>query len=570
MLKSITITLFYKKHFMKYTAFRSILLLLFVVLLSACNKVPDHVKYIPKNAAFVVGIDTKELGKKMIWNALWGSDLLDDMKASMPDTGPIVKGLEDAGLDVMNTLYIYSNVDFSFSNIEPFTMLVPLADEKKWEQFFSENFAGNTLQKNGAIKTVAMPDQLTIAWSKDILILQKRFSVFDSAGAASAHTISKAFEVSKENIATDKRFKKLQTSGKDITLWVNYDSYLSQPGNPITNAATGFSSVQKLWKNSAFALGVDFNNGKINADALLYVSDMLKESFSTSKFNHPDNKMIQQLPFQHRAIAMAVALPMEGLKRTLEATGFLGLMNMVLMEGGISAEDIFQSFTGDMAVTINNVHTFPDTTTSLFTDTALSNYYKPSGTTTKSDYVYVMKIKDSKRFEKLFGYLQTVLELTPLEKDMYQIRSYDSTYLLIQNNFVVLSNRQELGKNFVSGANSKLSEATTSAAILSEKPYTFYLDVQQLLGGLMADTTAAKNAEMREIKKLLRDARINGGTLKNGAFEYHGELNFINQKEDALLQLLHLASKIESLKPQEKEAATSPNQVVPAIDSTHP
>lgn len=52
-----------------------------VLLLSACHSLPDHAKYIPKNAVAVLSVDIENLGKKVAWNAITGSKIFDEWKA---------------------------------------------------------------------------------------------------------------------------------------------------------------------------------------------------------------------------------------------------------------------------------------------------------------------------------------------------------------------------------------------------------------------------------------------------------------------------------------------------------
>ena len=59
-----------------------------IVFLSSCSSVPDHAKYIPKDASVVVALNIKEIGKTLTWSSIKGSKVLDDLKkGSSGDTG---------------------------------------------------------------------------------------------------------------------------------------------------------------------------------------------------------------------------------------------------------------------------------------------------------------------------------------------------------------------------------------------------------------------------------------------------------------------------------------------------
>ena len=60
------------------------IILLAVVFFSACNHIPDHARYIPKDAVAVAGINLKSLSKKIAWNMITGSKLFKEMQSRIP------------------------------------------------------------------------------------------------------------------------------------------------------------------------------------------------------------------------------------------------------------------------------------------------------------------------------------------------------------------------------------------------------------------------------------------------------------------------------------------------------
>ena len=52
-----------------------IIMAFIVITVFSCNKIPNHAKYIPKNALGVFAIDMDKLSKKLIWNVLTGSEI---------------------------------------------------------------------------------------------------------------------------------------------------------------------------------------------------------------------------------------------------------------------------------------------------------------------------------------------------------------------------------------------------------------------------------------------------------------------------------------------------------------
>ena len=63
----------------------TILTLLSAALLSACSSMPDHLRYVPKDAIAVTGINLRGLSKKIAWNLITGSKLFKEMQKRIPE-----------------------------------------------------------------------------------------------------------------------------------------------------------------------------------------------------------------------------------------------------------------------------------------------------------------------------------------------------------------------------------------------------------------------------------------------------------------------------------------------------
>src|ERR1017187_996193 len=120
----------------------TILIFMAVVLFTACNRMPDHARYIPKDAVAVAGINLKSLGKKIAWNVITGSKLFKEMQKRIPEKNAkdAVSGIEKAGIDAMNTFYVYVKTDTRFKGGNRITGLVPLSDASLWEAYVKQTF----------------------------------------------------------------------------------------------------------------------------------------------------------------------------------------------------------------------------------------------------------------------------------------------------------------------------------------------------------------------------------------------------------------------------------------------
>ena len=79
------------------------------LVLFSCNKIPNHAKYIPKNALGVFTVDMDKLTKKLIWNVLTGSEIFDEMQKDVKneESKKAMKDFSNIGIDATSTLYIF-------------------------------------------------------------------------------------------------------------------------------------------------------------------------------------------------------------------------------------------------------------------------------------------------------------------------------------------------------------------------------------------------------------------------------------------------------------------------------
>src|SRR3954467_11860374 len=119
-----------------------IFLILTVFLFSACSKLPDHARYIPKDAVAVAGINLKSLSKKIAWNMITGSKLFKEIQKRMPQQNAkdAMMGIEKAGLEISSTFYVYVSADTRYKGGNRVTGLIPLADAARWEAYVKQVF----------------------------------------------------------------------------------------------------------------------------------------------------------------------------------------------------------------------------------------------------------------------------------------------------------------------------------------------------------------------------------------------------------------------------------------------
>ena len=540
----------------------TIFIFLAMVLFSACNRMPDHARYIPKDAVAVAGINLKGLGKKIAWNMITGSKLFKEMQKRIPEKNAkdAVSGIEKAGIDAMNTFYVYVKTDTRFKGGNRITGLVPLSDASQWETYVKQTFPQVDIKQHGERKEASLGSNMYVGWSKNLLIIinvmPTTADYFDPGADGSEQQakpaldivaisaeMDNAFNVTKENsIVGNKRFADLEMAGHDLTFWLNYDQLMSQymSGNVAEKMGVSFSNT--LWKDAGFAAGFDFVKGKITGDMRYYLSPEMKDIGTELGAANTDKDILDRLPNQNMDLLMAIHVSPKGIKSIMEKMGILGLVNIGLGAEGLNADNVLDAFTGDMAIVMNDfsLHT-ENVRDSFMGQVVVHQNQKPSLSMS-----YVIKINKKEEFQKLLK-LAKETGLPAMDNGfVYPIDDKDSIYIVINDQYLVVSNKYANATGFLKGnfKSQKMPEAIASQ--VSGHPVALYVDIQQLFKNIDASISHSPHdsAMIMESKKLLNNMSLAGGAFKDNAFEYHLDINFTNIDENSIIQLLDYGMKM--------------------------
>jgi uncharacterized protein DUF4836 len=526
----------------------AILIVLAIGLLSACNRMPDHARYIPKDAVAVAGINLKSLSKKIAWNMITGSKLFKEMQDRIKEknTRDAMAGIEKAGVDAINTFYVYVKTDKRFTSGSRVTGLVPLSDAGEWETYLKQILPGVQITQHGDIKEASLGRDLYVGWNKHLLILMNTMGGSESGpdagspatdnNAAMAAEMDNAFAVKSENsVLGDQHFTKLEMEGHDVTFWLNYDQLMTQYSGNMAEKM-GVSLSNSLWKDAAFTAGFDFVKGKITGEMRYFLGPDMKEIGTELGATNADNDMLSRLPSQDLDMLLALHVSPKGLKSLLDKTGLLGLANVGLSTQGLNADNVFDAFTGDMAFVMNKFSLHSENVTDSFMGQAVVHQnQKPS-----LDMSYVIKINKKENFQKILKLAKDLGLQTMGDGFVVPLDDKDSVYIMMNDQYAVASNKYTSATGFLKGdfKSQKMSE-TASARVLNH-PWALYLDIQQLFKNIDPGIShsAHDSAMISESKKLLSYISANGGEFKENAFEYHLDVTFTNPDENSIIALM--------------------------------
>ena len=544
------------QHFPRITLFA----LLAAALFSACSKIPDHARYIPKDAVAVAGINLKSLGKKIAWNMITGSKLFQEMQKRIPEksTKDAMNGIEKAGIDLSNTLYVYVKPDTRFKGGNIITGLVPLSDAGLWETYVKQVFPQAIIKQHGDHKETSLGRDMFVGWNNKLLVIINVLSIptdYSQLDRSSSGIIDKpmedvaglsaemdnAFNVAKDNsIITNPHFSVLESEGHDITFWLNYGQLMDQYGSNVSGSGVSLSGA--LWKDAAFTSGFDFKKGKISGDMHYYLPDEMKEIGTELGSVNADKDMLDRLPNQNMDLLFAMHVSPKGFKLLLEKMGVLGLANTALATQNMNIDNVLDAFTGDMSFVMNDFSLHTETEVDSFMGQAVIHQnQKP-----KLSMSYVMKINKKENFQKLIALAKENGLQQSGDAYIIPLDDKDTVYAMVNNQYLIVSNKYPYTTGFLQGnfKNQKMPEPAATA--ISGHPFAMYLDVQEVFKNIDAGIThsAHDSAMIMESKKLLSNISLNGGEFLNNAFSYHLDINFTNTDENSLIELMDYGMKI--------------------------
>ncbi len=528
---------------------------------------PDHARYIPKDAVVVAGINLRSLSKKIAWNVITGSKLFKEMQQRLPqkNANDAVTGIEKSGIDFVNTIYFYVKPDNRLKGGNRLCALVPLSDAGDLESYLKKVIPDFQVSQRGDRKEGVIKNLMYVSWNKKLLIITNMTgadgadymdllkSGGDAANKAADQTennaeMDNAFNVTAENsLVNNKHFKNLETNGHDITIWVNYDQLMSQYMNDnVAGKMGGLSLSNTLWKDAAFAAGFDFKSGKISGDLDYYVSEELTDIGKDLGSIDVDKDMTQRLPMKNMDMVVAWHLSPSGLKKSIEKTGLLGLVNLGLGSQGLSFDNVMDAFSGDMAFVMNNL----SVKTIVEEDELMGQKVKHATQKPGMDMTFVIKMNKKENFLKMFDMYKEMAGFYPYghAKDCYAypLDTKDSLFFLINDRYLAASNKYENVEGYINGKfKSEGLPSIVKSGVLGH-PVGMVMDIAEMVKNIdpAIVTTPHDSAVLAVSKKLLSSISINGGTFKNNSFGSHIDINFTNSDENSIIALMDYGLRI--------------------------
>lgn len=549
------------------------------VVFSACSKLPEQSKYIPKTAGVVLNINSKEISKKLITNGITMDKLFTAVqdKDTASTAAKAWKDAENSGIDLQSNFFV--SVVFNSSQQSYVSMTGGLKDAAKFEAYLKKNIANYSLKTKKDFQYVWEEDQkAVIGWNKETVIYVKGVDAdklksgmpggaapaypdtdseaVDSAVAAPASVVTAVasaeedtwvaetdhlFHLKKEETAgTIEAFKDLLKGDADISVYVNPEPIYS------TQATMIPANLKEIISGSYYTGAVNFDKGKIVMEGSSYMGKEMAAIYKKYGAQEADLDMLEKYPSSNITGFLVYGFDFRMLGDIIKSTGMDGIVNMTLHSSGLTLDDILAAFKGQMVFVASD-----------FAVSKTPNPYFPEDSITKPDakWLFAMKVGDKAAFNKVMA-SPMVGGMFTKQGDHYVMNQQmpGMPAVSITDKLVTLASDNNVLTQYLDGKSKAGGLDNSFVSKIKGNPLGGYVNLEKIVNNIPEEEVPADGKELAgQFKNLLKDATVLSEKFDGKVQHSHMILTFKNENENSLVQLVNLGTNVAKYMQDKKK-----------------
>ncbi|MEP6466625.1 MAG: DUF4836 family protein [Parafilimonas sp.] len=501
-----------------------------IIAFAACkNAVPKLALYVPKDASVVLTIDPKSVMDKISSSGITIDSIANMFTKKDNDYALRWNDIKNSGIDLSQSIYLFSKQTNSVQNgnVSNNGIIAEVQDAAKLEAFLKKEKVGTDVLSGGKYKYIALGNDFVAGWTDKVLIISAVTggnaapgTYSTGEGTLSQLQLTTLFgQEESASIAAADGFNDMLSKKGDMYFYTNAYANLS------TNPMLGMSKISSLIEGSYTSGTVDFENGKIVANATTHNSKALADILSKYSSKEIDKSMVTKFPDNVTGFGVVSFNP-KILLDILHYVGFDIMANGYVSQMGFTLDDVMNAFSGDIAFAASNIsikqNNSPD----------MNNMNADE----KNKYLLIMRIGDKTSFDKVMAALVNK-HLLSKNGDQYQLGTSGGHSFTIEtsgNDFLVGSG-DDLIKMYESG-NGKSNLPGDVEKEMNNKSMAMYVDVNAILKNInINDTSGEKSLMLAQstFKNFTASSSKGDGKTIDGNFT----LNFVNTNENSLASL---------------------------------
>lgn len=545
---------------MKLLTRLSLLLLVVIALCTSCKKaVPKQIKHIPKNAAFVAGINTKSLQSKIeknqtaienIMKSVAGSDsALNNGKQEFED-------LKNSGIDLSENFYmsvVSKGGGMGTGTSGVLSGIGVVKDASKLEAYIKKKHPTQEIKKEKDYSYITWQGENMVAWTDDLFIgmsYQQSYTggmEFDSATGSYnlkrpvnaemdlMTEVASYFNLKEDqSVASIPEFRDLMQDKSDAVMWINSSSFSENLPLPLPK-------LKELIGNSFTAASLNFDDGEIDMNTKSYTSPQLRDIYKKFDSKNVDLGMIANYPSNNINGFMVFAFDpqvINAIVKYLEVGGMVDGFLTKFMGSNYTLEEALKSIKGELAF-IYSDFTMPG----MSSNVTPPNAGMQPNPMPKAKMLLNIPVGDKTQMNRLLdkvvstGMLVKVnneYKIAPQFQAMGMHLSVDDKNLIVSSDSAVIVQYK-----------SKSAKAVIDKDVMKDfkdKPAAFYINIESILNGMPANSDTSINTIMTRAKETFKDITAYSNGFNGKYSEGKVAFRFKNEKENSLTSFLNFIS----------------------------
>lgn len=352
------------KNYMKL--FQMSLVMLSVVFLASCSTEKSNLTAVPNDAGFVMVIDGKAINEKGNINSLSESKAYKKVLAEFSDEQLqdfeqfeyIFKDIEESGIAINDEFIAFVKM-VEGEPVIGFNFLV--LDKSKIDALFQKVIDKEedlTIINEDGISFFTK-EQAIIAWSEQQLLVLTESGVVEDVLINNAKALLK--QSADQSISSNDTYSDFYAKKKDVSVWFNYDLFLNNM--PPAQQMMLASSMPFSMKGTYFYAYINFEKGEVIAEYESIMNDEMKKYMKEYKLINDD--------FDADVLKMLPATSYANMEMSINVFDYYHMfldmykekqvdtdvyIKQAEEELGVTIDELLNSFSGEMAITMHGIH----------------------------------------------------------------------------------------------------------------------------------------------------------------------------------------------------------------------
>jgi hypothetical protein len=551
---------------------RSFLVLSVVVLLfaSCSNKGGKSGLLVPKDAAFVLHINTESLTSKLSWSEIqqttWFKGLQKGLQKEAESNDSLANKLladpSSSGVDTKKDFVLFSRKHNGggYMVFEGF-----LNSQATYEQTLAEmtKKKPKEIKKSGEFSYMVPDSKSVVVWNKSRFAMVSNAKMLGMGGSMPGGLMrnrnlsneniefetdsllifgQQALTLEGDNLENDSRYADLVKDGRDMHMWFN--TGMMSAGMNMLKEKLPMANFDAVLKGTVSAVSISFENGKISAKSKQYYNDEMTKVIAANRPQPISADIINRLPSSDVVAVMAFNFAPNTIKDVLKMLGVDVMANAFLAtkyQTGI--DELLNATKGNVVLAISDPQMNTDTMS--FGGRTQIVPKMPS-----AKFLLATSVKDRAAFEKLMGLVGEAKKQMGGKDEGGTNWGARMPFLSginykLENDWFIVSNSPAYTDKFVAGGNNNFPFANK----ITGHPMGAYVDLQRIIRffGSMAMAKDSSSAEMNQLALNTWENITATGANFNGKYvESEFEVNLVDKNTNSLKQISQFMDKVSS------------------------